>query len=185
MLRSDRQGRILAAILLSDQVKTLSEIAADAGSDLPSVQREVKRLEAGGIVTTERRGNLRLVRAIENEVTHALRRLIAVTYGPIPALRRVVEAYASIREVLVFGSYARRYQGEPGRVPNDIDVLVVTDDYDAYDQFMERVEQLGRDMGVLINTHRVKTTEWDRSPTPRGFLTTVRNSPIVVIKGDA
>lgn len=185
VLRSDRQGRILAAILLSDEVKTLSEIAAAAGSDLPSVQREVGRLEGGGIVTTERRGNLRLVRATDNEITEALRRLIAVTYGPIPALREVVEEYPSLREVLVFGSYARRYRGEPGRVPNDIDVLVVTDDYDAYDQFMEHVGTLGQGMGLSINTHRVKTTEWDRSPTPRGFLTTVRSSPTVVIKGDA
>jgi len=182
ILRSDRQGRILAAILLDGEVKSLSDVAADAECDLPSVQREVKRLEAGGLVTTQRRGNLRLVQSTENEVTEALRRLIAMTYGPVPTLRALVDGYPTVRDALVFGSYARRYAGEPGRVPNDIDVLVVTDDYDAYDRLMEDADGVGRRMRLTINTHRVKPAEWDQEPTPRGFLTTVKGSPTIPLK---
>ena len=182
ILRSDGQGRILSTVLLNDGGMSLSEIAKRSDVDLPSVQREVKRLVDAGIVTTERRGNLRLVTTTDNEVTRALTHLISVTYGPVPILREALKDLDSISEAYVFGSYAKRYDGAPGSVPKDIDVLVVTGDYAAYDEALERIETIGKRLGREINTHRVHPDEWNHTPTPRGFVTTVKNSALVALR---
>lgn len=182
ILRSNRQGRILSTILLNEAGMSLSEIATRSEADLPSVQREVHRLVAAGIVTTERRGNLRLVSPTENEVTRSLANLLGVTYGPVPMLREVLDDIEEVSEAYVFGSYASRYAGSPGRVPNDIDVLVVTDDYEAFDDALARIEALGKRIGKEINAHRVRPEEWGKVPTPRGFLTTVKDSPRIPLK---
>ena len=182
ILRSNGQGRILSTILLNEGGMSLSEIATRSEVDLPSVQREVKRLSDAGLVTTERRGNLRLVTPTDNEVTRSLANLLGVTFGPVPMLREILNGMQPISEAYVFGSYASRYVGSPGNVPNDIDVLVVTDDYDAYDDALERIEALGKRLGKEINVHRVQAEEWIRTPTPRGFLTTVRNSALILLK---
>ena len=182
ILRSNGQGRILSTVLLNDGGMSLSEIAKRSDVDLPSVQREIKRLADAGLVTTERRGNLRLVTPIDNEVTRALTNLVGVTYGPVPILREVLADIEEISEAYVFGSYASRYVGTPGSVPNDIDVLVVTDDYNAYDEALERIEVIGKRLGREINMHRVHPEEWNRTTTPRGFVTTVKNSPLVTLK---
>jgi predicted nucleotidyltransferase len=44
-------------------------------------------------------------------------------------------AVEGIEKVFVYGSWAARYHGEPGPVPNDVDVLVVGDaDRDDLDE---------------------------------------------------
>ncbi len=69
LLRSRSQGDILAVIMLDpEQERSLSEIAEEARTSVPTVQREVARLEEGGLVTTSRRGNTRLVRPVTDSV---------------------------------------------------------------------------------------------------------------------
>ena len=65
LLRSRSQGDILAVIMLDPQrERSLSEIAAETGTSVSTVVREVARLEEGGVVATTRRGNTVLVRAV-------------------------------------------------------------------------------------------------------------------------
>jgi DNA-binding MarR family transcriptional regulator len=70
LLRSRSQGDILATIMLDpDNERSLSEIAEATGVSVATVQREVARLEEAGLVTTTRRGNTRLVRAVTDSVS--------------------------------------------------------------------------------------------------------------------
>lgn len=65
LLRSRSQGDIMAAILLDpERERSLSEISEETGVSVATVLREVARLEEGGLVTTHRRGNTRLVRVV-------------------------------------------------------------------------------------------------------------------------
>jgi hypothetical protein len=64
ILRSDTQGRLLAAILAApDEEHTITALAAQAGTSLPTAIREVDRAEAAQVVTSRRLGNTRLVKA--------------------------------------------------------------------------------------------------------------------------
>jgi DNA-binding MarR family transcriptional regulator len=64
LLRSRRQGQILAAVLADpEQEFPLSALARTLGIPYSSLHREVERAERFGIVTTRRFENLRLVRA--------------------------------------------------------------------------------------------------------------------------
>ncbi|MDZ4825587.1 MAG: ArsR family transcriptional regulator [Actinomycetota bacterium] len=127
MLRSATQGRLLARVLIDPaQEHNLTQLVEWTGSSMPTVLREVNRAEEGGIVCTRKAGPTRLVRANENHPLYlAVRQLILGTYGP-PAV--VAETFGDLRgaeAVVLFGSWAARYLGQPGRAPSDIDVLVI------------------------------------------------------------
>ncbi|MEV4356246.1 hypothetical protein [Nonomuraea sp. NPDC049625] len=58
-------------------------------------------------------------------VARPLTELLTLTYGPVAVLGEQLSGIAGIEEACIHGSWAARYSGEPGRVPNDVDVLVV------------------------------------------------------------
>lgn len=145
ILRSDVQGRLLARLLTEpDRAYNLTELVRWSGSSMPTVQREVGRAEEAGIVTTEKVGPTRLVRAnAEHPLFDALRQIVLATYGPPVVVAREFETIDGADAVLLFGSWAARYLGQPGRAPNDIDVLVIgSPDRDEVDDAAERVEQV-------------------------------------------
>ena len=84
ILRSDAQGRILARVLTNpDASHSLSDLVAWSSTSMPTVQREIDRAERAGIVTTEKVGPTRLVRANVSHPLHdPFRRIILATYGP-------------------------------------------------------------------------------------------------------
>jgi hypothetical protein len=101
ILRSDTQGRILAALLIdSTRELSLTDLAKLTGASVPTVIREIDRAETAQIVKSRRIGSARLVRA---DTTHPLHRpltqLITATYGP-PAV--IADAFGKISEI---GSY--------------------------------------------------------------------------------
>jgi hypothetical protein len=88
-------------------------------------QRDFGHLAEAQIVTTRTVGRNRMVRANKDHpVFEPLSRVMEFTFGPAPI---VAEAFAEVEAdmVLIFGSWAARYHGEPGPPANDIDVLVI------------------------------------------------------------
>ena len=84
------------------------------------------KLSEAGLITTRKRGNLRLVRAVTDSLlSRPLTDLLAVTYGSLPVLSDLLANVEAIAEAYIYGSWAARYRGEPGPVPADIDVLVI------------------------------------------------------------
>ena len=179
ILRSDVQGRILARLLADpDAAYSLTDLVGWAGSSMPTVQREVGRAELAGIVVTEKVGPTRLVRAnVEHPLHGPLRRIILATYGP-PAV--IADEFADIDgadAVVLFGSWAGRYLGEPGRAPNDIDVLVIGDaDRDLVDDAAERAEaRIGHPVQVTVRSR----AQWDAGTD--SFLDEVRSRPLLAV----
>ncbi|MDA0635291.1 nucleotidyltransferase domain-containing protein [Nonomuraea sp. MCN248] len=143
---------------------------------------EVNRLSAAGLVAERRVGNLRLVHAeTDTAVARPLTDLLALTYGPLAVLGDLLSGVAAVEEAYVYGSWAARYAGEPGRVPHDVDVLVVgtADVDDLYDTARAAERQLGREVNVL----QLSREEWDRSQGDP-FLETIRSRPLVRIQID-
>jgi len=182
ILRSDAQGRILARVLIDpDRSHSLSDLVDSTDTSMPTVLREVLRAEGAGILTTEKVGPIRQVRArVDHPLYDAVRRIILATYGP-PMV--VAEEFANLEDadaVLLIGSWAARYLGEAGRSPNDIDVLVIGDaDRDLVDGAAVRVEdRIGMPVQATVRTH----SQWR---TERGsFIQEVKSRPLVVVLVD-
>ena len=183
LLRSRSQGDILAAILLQpDRERSMTEIANETGTSLPTVQREVARLEEAGLVTTTKRGNTRLVRPVTDSVVYRpLADLLAVTFGPVAVLRDALADVPGIDRAFIYGSWAARYAQHPGPVPNDIDLLVIGDiDRHVLAEVLADAETtLRRD----VNVRRVTRDAWDNDTG--SFARTVKSRPLVnLIGGD-
>lgn len=182
ILRSDTQGRILAR-LLTDPTKSynLSELVEWVGSSMPTVQREVRRAADAGIVETERVGPTRLVRANpDHPLFDALRQIVLATYGPPIVVAREFANIDGTDAVLLFGSWVARYLGQPGRAPNDIDVLVIgAPDRDEVDDAAERAEQaIGLPVQATVRSRAHWSTEQD------SFIREIRSRPLLVVLTD-
>ena len=164
-------------MLHPERSSSLTDIAAAVGTSVPTVMREVNRLADAGLVRQLRRGNIRLVGAhTENAVFATLAQLMAVTYGPIPVLRERLGAVDGVREACIYGSWAAKYAEQPGRVPEDIDVLVIgTTDLEVSDDVAARA---GSRLGREVNVRRVRPTVWDTDDDDP-FKATVKARPLV------
>jgi DNA-binding transcriptional ArsR family regulator len=182
LLRSRSQGDILAAIMLDpEHERSLSEIAEETGVSVATVLREVARLEEGGFVSTKRRGNTRLVRAITDTVVYKpLADLLAVTFGPVAVLRRTLTGIPGIDRAFIYGSWAARYAQRSGPVPNDIDLLVIgeVDRHVLADAVADAEAVLRRE----VNVRRVASDSWAKDDG--SFKRTVLARPVVNLIGD-
>ena len=76
---------------------------------------------------------------------------------------------------MIYGSWARRYAGEVGPEPADIDLLVigVPDVQEVRRRAEDASKELGRDVNVTVLTYE----EWDDAAS--GFVRQLRSSPFV------
>lgn len=178
LLRSAFQGELLAWLFLHpDEEFALADLSRRFGVSAPTATREVDRLAAAGLIVERRQGNLRLVRADrDNPVAGPLAELLALTYGPVAILGEFLSGVAHVEEAYLYGSWAARYRGEPGKVPRDVDVLVVgdADDDDLYDV----ARMVERELGREVNIRRVSREAWQESADDP-FLISVRSRPLV------
>jgi hypothetical protein len=150
------------------------------GASVKTVHTEASRLVQGGLITDSRRGNLRMLRAAtDTPISRQLTDLLAVTYGPLPVLSDLLADVAGVSAAFIYGSWAARYAGEPGPVPNDVDVLIVgKTDRDDLDEMARAAEdRLGRPVSI----RRISPDAW-AAPDPHDtFVASVRQRPLVEI----
>ena len=135
-----------------------------------------------GLLLDRRAGTSRLLRAaVDSPLARPLTDLLALTYGPLPVLTTALSGIAGIEHVVIYGSWAARYHGEPGPPPVDVDVLVVGDvDPDVLDERARQAE------GILrreVNVRRIRPATWLAADDP--FVATVRYRPQVRVPVDA
>jgi len=148
IFRSRTQAVVLAEVLLRpDEEFTLTDLAHRAGAALSTVHAEIERLVTSEVFSHRTVGRSRLVRAnTANPAVKPLTELVAMTFGPLSAVRDAFEVVPGVYRVVLFGSWAARYLGEDGPPPNDVDVLVVgnvkrKDVYAAADAAEKRVRR--------------------------------------------
>jgi len=95
----------------------------DLGS--ASVQRELGRLESGGLIVSRRVGNLKQVRACEAGVIfNEIRAIVLKSFGVVDLLSDALAPIAGeISLAFVYGSVAQRND----HAASDIDVMVISD----------------------------------------------------------
>lgn len=180
IFRSEGQARLLAALLLDGEERSLSALAATTELAYPTVHREASRLVAAGILAERRVGRTRLLRSDPSSpLTAPLREILLVSTGPVVLLAEELASIAGIESAFLYGSFAARARGVEGAAPQDIDVMVVGDpDPEAVYEACERVEEsVGRAVNPTITTREQLLQE-------SGFLTRVRESPTIPIIGE-
>ena len=184
LFRSGSQARLLTEVYLHAPAEgeTLSELAARAGVSVGTAHREVSRLEEAGLVRSTRRRKERLVQANPDSPYYSdLRSLLLKAFGPASVLGQQLSGIAGIEEAHIFGSWARRYTGEPGRPPFDLDVLVVGNP--APDDVYAACRRAEVELGLEVNATILSQSEWRNEAS--AFLRHLRHGPLVPIVGGA
>jgi len=182
IFRSHHQAALLAWLLLHpDREYTLTDLAHRLDVPLTTLQREAQRLVQAGILADRTLGRARLLRANPgNRATAPLTQLLEVTFGPETVIREEF-AIDNADRILIYGSWASRYQGNPGPPPNDVDVLVVGNPdraavYDAADRAQTR---LGMQVNPVIRTSQ----KWAEATD--ALIVQIKASPTVDVTPDA
>lgn len=180
IFRSDGQARLLSALMLDDEERSLTQLAEQTGLAYPTVHREAARLLQAGILAERQVGRTRLLRADPDSPLFApLREILLITTGPVALLAEEFSRIQGIEAAFLHGSFAARMRGVDGPAPNDIDVLVIgTPDPDEVYDACGRVEEIVR---RPVNPTITTRAEFDHDS---GFHTQVRNSPTVPVLGE-
>jgi predicted nucleotidyltransferase len=181
IFRSQLQGELLASVLLDSGQPTITDLARQLDAPVATVHREVERLEAAGLLRTTRVGRSRLVSVDEaNPAVEPLRELVRVAFGPRQVVVDCFADTAGVQQLVIFGSWAARYLGEPGPVPGDIDVLVVgsPEREDVFDAAETAARRLRREVNPIV----VSAERWAASDEL--FLKQLRSRPLLQLACD-
>jgi predicted nucleotidyltransferase len=181
-LFSPAQARVLAWLFgQPERWFHVNELLRLTGLGSASLQRELARLDAGGLVASERVGNLRRFRADERSPVYAeLVSLVRKTLGVVPTLR---EALAPLLErielALVFGSVAR----QTDRAGSDLDLLIVSDTV-SVGEILPRVIDAEAVLGRKVNPTCYTRAEFERRRAePDSFVNRVLAQPTLLLWG--
>ncbi len=177
IFRSDTQLHILGATYLEPARRfTIPELVERAGRPQPTVAREVDRLTEAGLLESELQSGRRTVwAAASSPIFHELRSILLKTIGPKTVLEERFARLCGIDRAVIYGSWSRRYHGEAGPLPEDVDVLVIGsgDVSEIRTEADVATRELGRDVNVTVLT----PAEWDTAGS--GFIAHVKTGPLV------
>lgn len=177
IFRSDTQLKILGATYLEPERRfTIPELVERSGRPQPTVAREVERLVEAELLETDLRSGRRSVWAnTTSPIFDELHSLLLKTIGPKAVLEERLRGIRGISRALIYGSWARRYHGEPGPAPQDVDLMVIGTANLA--GIRDEADQASRTLGRDVNVTMLSPQEWDDSPT--GFVRHVKSEPLV------
>jgi hypothetical protein len=154
--RSRLQADILAALLLNpDNEYSQTDLAQRFSAPLSTVHGEVRRLAEAGLLLRRNVGRTTMVMVNrDNRLVKPLTELLVLSWGPLQVVADEFSDLDGAEQVLIFGSWAARYLGQPGPPPHDLDVLIIggprrEDTYDAADKAQDR---LGMPVNPVIRT---------------------------------
>lgn len=177
IFRSDTQLQILGATYLEpEHCFTIPELVARSGRPQPTVAREVERLAEAGLLETELRRGRRTVWANTiSLIFDELHSILLKTIGPKAVLQEQLRGLSGVDRAVIYGSWARRYHGEPGPLPQDVDLMVIgtADVGEIRAEADSASRKLGRDVNVTV----LSPEEWDGGKT--GFVSRLKSQPRV------
>lgn len=180
ILRSKNQARLLTWLLLHPSKEySLGDLAKRLGIAPSTMHQEVERLVKAGVIADRQVGRNRLLQANTNSrLVPALTTLLTMSFGPQVV---VAEEFADIEgadQVIIYGSWAERYDGTEGPEPGDVDVMVVgtperPEVYDAADRAQER-------LGIQVNPTIRSAGSW-RAANDALVASIKSNAHIIVV----
>jgi DNA-binding transcriptional ArsR family regulator len=176
-----RRALLVRFLTRPDERFYASQLIRDLGLSSSLVQKELARLTAAGLLTSEREGNTRFYRLNRAHPLYPeLRGIVYKTEGLGDVLRERLGGVEGVRAALVYGSAA---SGDD-TAGSDIDVLVIGEvDPAALDDAVAKAESL---LCREVNATALGADEWrQRLASGQSFAAGVANGPrIMLIGGD-
>jgi DNA-binding transcriptional ArsR family regulator len=181
ILRSRHLAEVLTLLLLHpDTEYSLTELAATLSLPLTTVQREAARLAGAGLIRERRVGRARLMSADPaGRYTRPLAELLTLAFGPHLVISEEFGSLEAIA-VAIYGSWAARYEGIPGRPPHDIDVLVIGEV--ARRDLYEAAERAEQRLRLPVNPVLCSRSRWIAAADP--LIQQIRSAPLVWVTGE-
>jgi hypothetical protein len=179
IFRSQNQLRLLGYLFVhADAAISMAELERRTGIPQQTISREVERLSEAGLLAVRSSGRMKLIAANTGSPYFPdLQALLLKAAGPAVVLSEALAEVPGIREAYVFGSWARRYRGDSGPSPADVDVVVIGD---ADPEAVEAVcMEVGRRLGLEVNPIVLSEEEWEGRAS--GFLRQLREGPLVQV----
>ena len=183
IFRSPQQLKVFAHLLINAGKEfTAPELVRVTEVSQPTVWREIDRLEKAALITAESVGRSKVIKANEDSPYFPeLRSLAMKLLGPAVILSNRLKDLVGVEEAYIFGSWARRYEGELGPPPADIDVLIVGGaNPDDAEEVCRGLQEL---FDVEVNSVVVSRSDWKAARS--GFLREVKKGPLVPVVGKA
>jgi predicted nucleotidyltransferase len=160
----------------------LSELRRLTGLGSASLQRELRKLDEAGLVSSERVGNLRRIQANpKSPIFSELVTLTRKTLGIEPMLREaLLPLIPRLRAAWVYGSVAKHTD----TAMSDIDVMIVGENL-ALGEVLEQLLPLEAGLGRKINPTCYSSAEFERRRAePDSFVNRVLAQPILPLVGE-
>lgn len=177
------QQKLLALLFVRvDDALHLNEIMRLTGLGSASLQRELRRLVDGGLIISQRMGNIRLFRANKDSPVYPeLHGLIQKTFGLTGVLQTALAPMAPLLNVVfVYGSIAKGSE----TAASDVDLMLIGEQisYGALLAALAPAEQL---LGRKINPTPYTLAEFSkRLQEQQHFLMRVLEQPKIFVLGD-
>jgi hypothetical protein len=183
IFRSRHQADLLTMLLLHpDDEFTVTDLSRRLRVPVSTLHPEVTRLVNAGLLDARHVGQARLLRAgTRSRLVAPLTDLVALAFGPRAVVEEEFGKLDDVDAVLIYGSWAARYAGEPGPPPTDIDVMVVGGpDRDAVYAAADRAE---RRVAHRVEPVIASPERWERAADP--LVQQIRSSPYTQVIGRA
>jgi hypothetical protein len=112
--------------------------------------------------------------------TRPLAELLTLAFGPHLVIGGEFGSLDAI-VVAIYGSWAARYEGFPGRAPHDIDVLVIGEA--ARRDLYEAAERAEQRLGLPVNSGLCSRSRWIAAADP--LIRQIGSAPLVWVTGEA
>ena len=181
-LFSATQQRVMGCLFgQPDRSFYATELIAAAGGGSGTVQRELARLEASGLVESSRIGNQKHYQANRQSPIFAeLRAIVLKTFGVADILRAALAPLADKLDVaFIYGSVAKGSD----TANSDIDVMLVGDGI-TYPDVMDALAGCEKQLGRAVNPTIYGRKELQRKRSAgNAFLDRVLKQPRIVLMG--
>jgi hypothetical protein len=158
---------------------TVTELSGRAHVPLTTAHRELQRLETAGLLIGRQVGRARLLRANADHRAYApLAQLLTVTFGPHIVVAEEFVGLPQVNQILIYGSWAARYEGAVGPAPGDVDVLVVGSPERAV--VYAAAERAEARLGIPVNPTVRSKARWSSTDDP--LVVSIRTGPVVDVQ---
>jgi len=167
-------------VLAGDKPVHLRELGRRTGLDPSGVGRELKNLEAAGIVSVYQSGNQKLYTLNRScTVRDELVMLILKTVGLADEIGAALKPLAGkIDKAYIYGSFASGTQ----RFDSDVDLMVVGNV--SLKQVVKAVSETGRKLSRVINPTVLKPDEYRKKlGDPGSFPSRIEDGPLIKLIG--
>lgn len=182
VLFSKTQRQVLGLLFgRPDKSFYVKEIVRLAGVGTGTVQRELEKFSAVGLLTVEQIGNQKHYRANDQApIFEELRGIVQKTFGLADVLREALAGYADkIKLAFIYGSVAK----EADHAGSDIDILIISSAL-SYSEVLDLLDLAEIRLGRKVNPTIYKIDEFQaKLMSDNNFIRRITDQPKIFVIG--